>query len=160
MSNWESIGNAFFESFLKEVAKQAGKAAAQSLYQAAIDKAPDGDLSGYTPSDLELVRDYIPSKVTFLVKLINEPQGLDKVIEVSANEYILDAAERNGVDLPYSCKLGGCSSCAALLVKGGVDQFDQSFLDDDQVEDGFILTCISYPVSHCEVLTHMEEALY
>jgi ring-1,2-phenylacetyl-CoA epoxidase subunit PaaE len=64
-----------------------------------------------------------------------------------SKENIVDGALRNGIELPYSCKGGVCSTCRAKVVSGQVDMDVNFALEDYEIARGFVLTCQSYPVT-------------
>lgn len=61
------------------------------------------------------------------------------------DEPILDAALKQGADLPYACKGGVCCTCKARLVEGEVDMEVHWGLEEEEIEQGYILTCQSHP---------------
>jgi 2Fe-2S type ferredoxin len=96
---------------------------------------------------------------TYQVRLLSKKYNLDTTLTVDEGTTILEAAEDAGIDLPFSCHSGACSSCVGKVVEGDIDQSEQTFLDDEQVAKGFALLCVSYPKSDCTIRTHQEAYL-
>ena len=72
--------------------------------------------------------------------------GKEHQIEVGS-ESILEAALKAGVDAPFSCRSAICSTCMAQLLEGEVKMDMNHVLTDEEVDEGFIVTCQSHPVT-------------
>lgn len=89
-----------------------------------------------------------------------EVDGETYSLSVGEDEYVLDAAESEGLDLPYSCRTGSCTSCVARVVEGEVDQSEGIALEPQQMEDGYALLCVAYPRSDCRIVGDVQEELF
>tara|TARA_R110002049_G_scaffold104807_7_gene251410 strand:+ start:273 stop:1400 length:1128 start_codon:yes stop_codon:yes gene_type:complete len=75
-------------------------------------------------------------------------------IELNDGETILMAADRAGIDPPYSCQSGVCTTCKAYVKQGKIDMGESFALDDEEIEEGFILTCCSRPASAGVIISY------
>ena len=80
--------------------------------------------------------------------------GTTREIHMEAGESILEAAHRYSIDAPYSCCAGVCSTCRGKLLEGEVEMAANHALEDDEIRDGYILTCQSRPLTKRLVLTY------
>ena len=83
------------------------------------------------------------SKIT--VKL--DGRSFDFDLSLTSDTTILDAALKEGADLPFACKGGVCCTCKAKLLEGEVSMDVHWGLEEEEIEDGYILTCQSHPIT-------------
>ena len=81
------------------------------------------------------------TKITLIIDGENINFSMDK------DNNILDEALANGIDVPYSCQGGVCTTCMGKLEKGKVLMDDDQMLSDEEINEGLMLTCISKPDS-------------
>jgi ferredoxin len=87
-------------------------------------------------------------------------QGTQHTIQVPADQTVLAAAQAAGLDLPFSCSAGVCTTCAALITSGSVNQEDGMGVSPDQQAEGYALLCVAYPQSDLKLETEKEDIVY
>lgn len=81
-----------------------------------------------------------------------------ETIEVANNENLLEAGEDEGWDLPYACREGQCLSCGGRIDDGPAQDHmrhsNNEMLDESEMEEGYILTCVAYPTASFSLETN------
>jgi len=99
--------------------------------------------------------------------LVNYPPGKVKIhfkgevhdIAVGENQSILQAALQNKLAIPYSCRVGACSTCSAICKSGKVMMSANEVLTDEDIAKGWVLTCTGHPVSDDVVIEYGAQSL-
>ncbi|MBE9093777.1 2Fe-2S iron-sulfur cluster-binding protein [Tychonema sp. LEGE 07203] len=95
---------------------------------------------------------------TYTVELIH--QGTTHTVQVPENKQILQAAAAAGIELPSSCNAGVCTTCAAKIIEGEVEQSDGMGVSPELQAEGYVLLCVAYPRSNLKIETEKEDIVY
>ncbi|PSB24606.1 2Fe-2S iron-sulfur cluster-binding protein [Stenomitos frigidus] len=87
-------------------------------------------------------------------------QGSTHTLQVPDDQTILAVAQASGLDLPNSCNAGICTTCAAQVVEGTIEQPDAMGVSPELREQGYALLCVAYPRSDLKVETEKEDTVY
>lgn len=109
---------------------------------------------------------FVIETITVAHNLVNYPPGKVKIyfngevydITTGENQSILQAALQNNIQLPYSCRVGSCSTCSAICKSGKVIMSTNEVLTDSDLAQGWVLTCTGHPVSEDVVIAYSAQA--
>jgi ferredoxin len=87
-------------------------------------------------------------------------QGSTQTIQVAQSQTILEAAINAGIDLPFSCSAGVCTTCAAQILAGEVEQSDGMGVSPELQSEGYALLCVAYPKSDITLESGKEDIVY
>ncbi|AKG20021.1 2Fe-2S iron-sulfur cluster-binding protein [Calothrix sp. 336/3] len=97
---------------------------------------------------------------TYTVQVRDRAQGTEYSLEVPADRYILHSCEKQGAELPFSCRNGACTTCAVRVIAGDIYQPEAVGLSPELREKGYALLCVSYARSNLIVETQDEDEVY
>ena len=111
----------------------------------------EGEEVEETPSPAD-----IPDDEAEVYEVNYEKEG--ETLEVPENQTLLEAGEEHGWDLPYACRAGQCLSCGGHVTDGPSEDYlvhdGQEMLDEDELGDGYTLTCVAYPTADMTLETN------
>lgn len=97
---------------------------------------------------------------SYRITIHNRQNGSSQTVEVPEDRYILQHCENKGVELPFSCRNGACTTCAVRVLSGELHQPEAMGLSPALRDRGYALLCVSYPRSDLEVETQDEDEVY
>ncbi|MUL37334.1 2Fe-2S iron-sulfur cluster-binding protein [Gloeocapsopsis dulcis] len=96
----------------------------------------------------------------YKIRIRDRARDKNYTLEVPEDTYILQSAENQGVELPFSCRNGACTTCAVRVLSGEIYQPEAMGLSPELRSKGYALLCVSYPLSNLEVETQDEDEVY
>lgn len=87
-------------------------------------------------------------------------QGQTYSVPLQSDQTVLSAAHAAGVDLPTSCGSGVCTTCAALILEGQVNQSEGMGVSPELQAQGYALLCVAYPLSNLKIESEKEDIVY
>ena len=97
---------------------------------------------------------------TYQVKIHDRRNNTHCVIQAPEDRYILQTSENQGLNLPFSCRNGACTTCAVRVIEGDLVQPEAMGLSPDLRQQGYALLCVSYARSDLRVETQDEDEVY
>lgn len=101
---------------------------------------------------------YMSMPQTYTVEIIH--QGKTHTLQVPEDETVLSVADAAEFGLPSACHAGVCTTCAAQIVSGTVDQSEGMGVSPELQKQGYVLLCVAYPRSDLKIVTEKEEIVY
>lgn len=96
----------------------------------------------------------------FKIKIRDRIRNKTYTLQVPEDRYILQDAEKQGVELPYLCRNGACTTCAVRVLSGEIYQPEAMGLSSELRQQGYALLCVSYARTDLEVETQDEDEVY
>ncbi len=97
---------------------------------------------------------------TYTIKVRDRAKNITYSLQVPSDRYILQSAEKQGTELPFSCRNGACTTCAVRVISGEIYQPEAIGLSPELRQKGYALLCVSYARSDLEVETQDEDEVY
>lgn len=97
---------------------------------------------------------------TYQVTIHNRQKNTVNTVIVPEDQYILQTAENQAVEPPFSCRNGACTTCAVKVLEGSIYQPEAMGLSPELQKKGYALLCVSYPRSDLVVETQDEDEVY